>query len=377
MMSRLLPAMSAVVLGVLGSPVPSATSGRAAAIEGEGPRVVVQEEEHDFGAIDVGVTGRHAFVFSNTGGEPLVLARGRTTCGCCTCVCAVRLPEGAIAPGASADVTLEWTSKLYVGPFRQTAAIRTNDPNRPEVTLRIAGRFKGPVGVVPSMLRFTRVPHGRSATAEVRLYNYLDEPLQLVGYECSDPLIAEHFGVTWERIANEQARKEADARGGYLLRITVKPGMPQGPFRQRIVLATNVESVPAVELPIEGRVASDVSIVGWGWNARTGVLSIGNVNSARGAERTLMVIARGPHAKQVKLKAVDVAPEFLDVELGDTTYVETTALSQTRLTVRIPPGTPPASHLGSGDGELGRIVLRTNHPDVPELRIQVRFAVQE
>ena len=61
-------------------------------------------------------------------------------------------PGGPVAPGKSADVTLEWKSKLYVGLFRQTATILTNDPGRREVTLSITGRFTGPVGVVPSQL---------------------------------------------------------------------------------------------------------------------------------------------------------------------------------------------------------------------------------
>ena len=104
------------------------------------PRVAVDQEKHSFGKADVGVTGRHQFVFTNAGNEPLVLARGKSTCGCCTCVCAVRLPECAIAPGQSAKVTLEWRSKLYVGLFRQSATIVTNDPHRREVTLLVTGR---------------------------------------------------------------------------------------------------------------------------------------------------------------------------------------------------------------------------------------------
>jgi len=365
-------------VGVLGVPGRRAVVGRAAPIAGpSGPRVVVDREEHDFGGIDVGVTGRHAFVFTNPGDGPLVLQRGRSTCGCCTCACAVGLPEGPIAPGGSADVTLEWTSKLYVGPFRQTATICTNDRDRPEVTLRVAGRFKGPVGVVPSMLRLSRVAEGRPATAEVRLYNYLDEPLEIVGYECADPLTAAHFDVAWERIPADEARKETDARGGYRLRITIRPGMPRGAFRQRIVLETNVESARRVELPVEGVVAGDVSIVGFGWSAPTGVLSFGRVKRAQGAERTLMVIARGPHAEQMKLKAVEVVPDVLAVKLGETAYSESSAVSQTRLTVRIPPGTPLAAHLGPREGKLGRIVLETSHPHAPRLEIRVRFAVEE
>ena len=138
-----------------------------------GPRVAVDREEHNFGKADVGVTGRHPFVFTNTGNEPLVLSQGRSTCGCCTCVCAAQLPQGAISPGRSAKVTLEWKSKLYVGPFRQTATILTNDPDRREVTLLIVGRFAGPVGVVPLQLSFNSLRTGHAATADVRLYTYL------------------------------------------------------------------------------------------------------------------------------------------------------------------------------------------------------------
>ena len=144
-----------------------------------GPRVAVDQEEHDFGKSDVGVTGRHTFIFTNTGDEPLVLTRGKSTCGCCTCVCTMRLPAGAVAPGQSANVTLEWKSKLYVGPFRQTATIVTNDAGRREVTLSISGRFAGPVGVVPSQLVFDSVRSGQAATSE-------RPPIQLLGGVAGD-----------------------------------------------------------------------------------------------------------------------------------------------------------------------------------------------
>ncbi len=349
----------------------------ALAADPSGPRVVVDREEHDFGAIDVDVTGRHDFVFTNAGDQPLVLTRGRSTCGCCTCVCAVRLPERPIAPGGSARLTLEWTSKLYVGPFRQTATIGTNDPDRPEVTLRVAGRFKGPVGVVPSLVRLSGISPGESFTTEVRLVNYLPEPLRIAGFELADPTTAEHFDVAWERLAAERLREDPGARGGYLLRITLKPGLPVGSFRQRILLATKSAVVPTVEIPVEGTVASDVFLAGRGWNGQTGTLSMGTVDRRRGAEWTLLVVVRGPHAADVKLEPVEVVPEVLDVSLGPTIHTSGKALSRTRLTIRIPPGSKPAVHLGSGQGEPGRIVLRTNHPEVPELRTRVRFAVSE
>ena len=347
------------------------------AADREGPRVVVDREEHHFGGLDVNVAGRHEFVFSNAGKGPLVLSRGRSTCGCCTCVCSVRLPQEAIAPGESGKVALEWISKLYVGPFRQTATILTNDPRRGEVTLHVAGRFKGPVGVVPSQLRFSRVPPDQPATAKLRLHSYLIKPLEIVGYELADPHTAEHFEVAWEPLTLGQLEEEPEARGGYMLRVTVRPGLPQGAFRQRIVINTSSESAPTVEIPVEGVVAGDVSIVGRGWNSRTGTLAMGTVRSRQGAVWSLIILVRGRRAKDVKFELVRIVPDLLEVELGATTYIAASALSQTRLTIRIPPGSPPATHLGSDQGEPGHLTLRTNHPEAPELRLLVRFAVAD
>jgi hypothetical protein len=339
--------------------------------------VAVDQEEHDFGKEEVGVTGRHPFVFTNTGTDPLVLDRGKSTCGCCTCVCVVRLPESPILPGKSAKVTLEWKSKLYVGRFRQTATILTNDPERPEVTLLVTGRFTGPVGVVPSQLSFASVRPDQPATGEVRLYSYLQEPLEIAGHELSNPHSAEYFDVAWERLTAEQVREEGEARAGYSVRIRIDPGLPAGAFQQAVVLKTNSKSVPTVEVPVRGFVVGDISIAGRGWNAQTGVVTMGTVKSSGGAVWPLMIVVRGPHAEGVTLKPVRIAPGLLAVELGSSSYIADKATSLTRLTIRIPPGSQPCTHLGSQKGELGRITLRTNHPKAPELTIHVRFAITQ
>lgn len=342
-----------------------------------GPQVAVDAEKHDFGKVDVGVTGRHSFVFTNTGNEPLELTRGRSTCGCCTCVCTVRLPEDAVAPGESAKVTLEWKSKLYVGSFRQTATILTNDPDRREVRLLVTGRFTGPVGVVPSELSFSSVRLGHAATAEVRLYNYLDQTLKITSCEFSNPQNAKFFDVAREPLTAEQLRKEGEARGGYLVRIALKPGLPAGAFHQTIVFKTASKSVPTVKIPVQGLVVSDVSIAGRGWNAQTGVLTMGTVKSNEGTKWPLVIVIRGPHAKDADLKPTRIVPDMLRVELGPTRHTAEKAISMTRLTIRIPPGSEPSTHLGAGRGKPGQITLQTKHPEVPKLNIQVRFAVNE
>ena len=362
------------------------TTGRASAGHGpsaigpagrSGPKVSVDEEQHDFGKSDVGVGGHHAFVFTNAGDEPLVLTRGKSTCGCCTCVCTVRVPEAAVAPGESADVTLEWQSKLFVGSFRQTAAIWTNDPNRRDVTLSITGRFTGPVGVVPSQVACGSVRVGQSASCEVRLYNYLQESLDVTGYELSNPQIAENFEVTWEPLSAEQVREEGAARSGYLVRIAVRPGLAVGAFQQGLTLTTTAKSVPRVDIPVQGTVVSDISIVGQGWNAQSGVLTMGSVQRSEGANWSLLIVLRGPHAKDIQLKPLRTVPESLAIELEPAQYIAAKEVSLTRLKIRVPPGSEPSLHWGEGRGEPGQITIQTVPPLLPNLEIRVRFAIVE
>jgi hypothetical protein len=356
---------------------PDASTSAMANSDRSGPRVALDQEQHDFGKSDVGDTGRHTFIFTNIGDKPLVLSRGRSTCGCCTCVCTLRLPAGAVAPGHTAKVILEWKSKLYVGPFRQTATILTNDASRPEVTLSISGRFAGPVGVVPSQLVFTSMRYGQAAVSEVHVYSYLEESLEIAGYDVSNQQISKYFDVAWQRMSAEQLREEKEARGGYAMRVTVKPGLPVGAFRQGITLKTNSKSVPRIDIPVQGSIVNDISIAGRGWNAQTEVLTMGTVRSREGSQWSLLIVARGPHAKDLRLKPVHIVPRVLDVKLGSTRYISETQLSLTRLMIHIPPGSEPTTHLGAEQGEPGRITIQTNHPQLREVNIQVRFAVSE
>jgi hypothetical protein len=44
--------------------------------------------------------------------------------------------------------------------------------------------------------------------------------------------------------------------------------------------------------------------------------------------------------------------------------------------VEVPAGTPPMVRLGTEQGSVGRIILGTTHPTVPQLELRVRFAVE-
>ena len=342
-----------------------------------GPEVVLREEDHYFGRMETDNSGEHKFVFTNAGDQTLTLKQGKSSCGCCTCVCETRLPDGGtIPPGKSAAVTLRWTVKRFTGAYYQTSTIQTNDRDRPEVTLGVSGRITPKVRAVPWQLVFGGVSVGRKATGEVRLYGYRTEPLKIIGCRMSDPSSSKYFETAVVPLPADQVAVEEDARSGFLLRVILKPGLPPGPFRQQIILKTNLDSASTVEVPVGGTIAGDISIVGPGWDGRAGVLKFPVVAGSEGAQRTLMLLVRGADGKPTRFKPVRIVPAFVKVDLGKTTTINNGALTRTPLTVRIPAGSPPGDYLGPPNGEVGQIIIDTDRPQQPQLRILVNFAVK-
>jgi len=336
------------------------------------PRVVVAAEEYDFGVMDLDAEMSHDFVIKNIGEGVLRLRKGKTSCRCTLS----ELKTTEVPPGGSTKVTLTWSGNEALGPYRQTATIHTNDLARPRIELIVSGRITAAARAVPRELVFSQVTAGEPATAEIPLYGYLEEPLEVHGYELERTETAKYFEVAFEPLTPGLLKEEDGAKSGFLVKVAVKPGLPQGPFRQTIKVQTNLEGPTPVEIPVKGTVTSDIMVVGPGWNDEHGLLDLATVSSQEGIERRLLLIVRGPHRDGVDFEPVEVSPDLLRVEPGHTKEVNDGLVLQTPLWIRIPPGSRPANHLGGEQGELGTILLKTGHPKAPLLRIRVRFVVE-
>ena len=361
---------------------------------GPTPRVVVKQEEFEFGAMDVNAKASHDFIVTNLGEVALELTAGETSCGCTLS----EIEDPRISPGESGKVTVKWTADKGEGPYTQTATIETNDPARPRITLTVSGVITRVVRPVPTELVLGHVSAGRPVAGQVRLLCYLDVPLELSSCDLMDERTEKHFHVTFEPIAADQLEEERPKQGklgkeggvgeegkpgkkespqsGYLLNVTVKPGLPLGVFRQTILVRTNLQSIPTVEIPVTGTVVGDISIVGRDWDEEHGVLTLDTVNSRDGAQRQLLLVARGPLSREVRFDLERVDPDLLRVDqqkLKETSVIGSGTVTQTPLIIRIPKGSRRANYLGA---KFGEILIKTNHPDIPLLRIRVRFAVE-
>ncbi len=339
--------------------------------DGPMPKVVVDAEEYDFGNVDVEQSGgNHEFTFTNEGDAPLSLTEAGTSCRCTMS----KLENDQIPPGGSTKVMITWKPISVPGPYQQTTRIRTNDPAKPVIMLKVFGHVTAAFRFSPPELVFTRLSAGESSTGKSKLYCYLDEAPKILGHTWGDESTTPFFDVEMTPMSEEEVKNEPLAKSGTDVTVTVKPGLPQGPISQKLILQTDASAAPT--LSIEGVIGSEIAVVGPGWNADKNILSLGEVPRSKGIKWRLLLLVRGPMRNEIEFKPTDVTPEMLHVSLGKRTEINNGVVVQMPLLIEIPPNSPPANHLGSEQGRMGEIILETTHPHVPKLRIYVRFAIE-
>ncbi|HRY98166.1 MAG TPA: DUF1573 domain-containing protein [Bacteroidales bacterium] len=94
------------------------------------------QEEKDFGTINMGVPVKAEFTFRNTGKAPLVIKDVRKSCGCTT----VSFPREPILPGRSGTISAEYDAS-DPGVFNKKLTVLANTAEGMH-TLTIKGNVK-------------------------------------------------------------------------------------------------------------------------------------------------------------------------------------------------------------------------------------------
>ena len=346
----------------------SAAEGKVAN-SGPPPKVVVESEEFAFGRVAVGTTVKHSFHLANDGAGPLVLESGGTSCSRCTLS---SVPERPIPPGGGADVEVQYHAHTGTeGEFRQTAVVKTNDPERPEVDLVVSGKVTVPVSVNPPDIVFSHLGINETRSATIKILAHLDADFKIESFELSDRDTAPYYDIAIEPLSAAEL-EAGEAKSGCQLKVTIRPGMPLGPVRQFLTLHTNLPDQREMVISIEGSVESEVSVAGPNFNREEALLTLPVVGGRKGIERKLLVLVRGEHRHEIKVSLVECTPPLV-ASLGEPADLASGAVVQIPLIIKIPPGTPPVDHTQ----DYGKIVLETNHPEAEKIIVRVSFAVQD
>jgi len=100
-----------------------------------GPEITFKTLTHNYGEIYYGADGNYNFEFTNTGNEPLILTKPRSSCGCTV----PHWPKEPILPGETNAIKVTYNTHKN-GAFNKTVTVYSNSVTHKTVVLRIKGK---------------------------------------------------------------------------------------------------------------------------------------------------------------------------------------------------------------------------------------------
>ena len=346
----------------------AAESESPAPIAGEPHLVVVDGNEFDFGVMDLSESRSHTFVVTNDGEAPLTLDLLGTTCKCAIGT----LPDGAIPPGGSGEVTMEWTAKGEAPEYRQSATIETNDPVNQVLRLSVSGRVVQILRAIPQTVTLTDVPASEPRTASFELINFKEPEFTVERFRWMNVDLENQFEVKVQPMTAEELAGAYGALAGYRFDVTVLPGLPMGSFKSEMVIEASGNRELLVG--VRGNVVTDIRVVGAGYRDRVNRLDLGMVAST-GATRELMILAKGANREGLQIEIGTIEPPVLTARVGEGTPLNNGTVWKYPLEIEVLPSDAPISHLVASGQPPATLQLLTNHPTVQEITIDVSFAI--
>jgi hypothetical protein len=307
----------------------------AAPVATDAPRFSAPAAAHDFGRVRGGEVARHKFLFTNTGAGTLELKLVKSSCGCLT----VGDYPQRVEPGQKGEVPVELQTVTYSGSVAETITFKSNDSAQPSVAFHVKASVWWPVEISPRSAVFDVIPgNPTDASAIVRITNHLSEALNL-----STPVSSLPWLVT-ELVTNQPGRD-------FTLTIKATPPPNSGNLFGRVTVKTSSDQFPLIEIPVYGLLRPAVTIM-----PPRMVLSGATLTNPQSQS----VSIRNASTNALKLSAPRANVVGVEVSLRE---VEAGQLYT--LTATFPSGftAKPEQRL-----ELG---VRSNHPQLPEIRVPV------
>lgn len=354
---------------------------RSANSSGPRPAAQIAETTYNFGRVNLGGTGSHAFVIRNAGNAPLLITKGTTSC---TCTVSDFEGEGegknsrTVPPGEDVIVRIEWTGKGDGGPFRQNATILTNDPSQPEIAFSIEGTVIPTWKAEPNGVYVSGLSANAASQAEVKIYTFSEQLPDFKTCEVADDSFADRIAVKHRPLTQGEIQEEPEAKGGFAFTIDISPGLPLGKINTAIKASFSLEDeeIEAV-IPLGGIVSGDLMLVGQKWDRSSNVLRLGNVSGQTGLNTKIFLTAKGEFRDKVQPRVVEIVPEGLDIKIEPPSQIGGGDVVRIGIEIQIPPGAPPANNLCTETAKPGYILLETGHPKTPTLKIPVCVAIAE
>lgn len=241
------------------------------------PKIRVDQLEHDFGEIIQGAVVKHTFIIKNEGDSPLEI-NARPSCGCVT-----PYFDKVIEPGKEGRIEAELRSAGFRGAQVKTIQVTSNDPDNPNLTLRLTTTIRTAIEVRPSEQIPIALKTDEPTVQEVEIVSSTDEPLEVQEVRANVPF------------ATAKAEKIDDKRAK--VTITISPDAPTGRNTVLVTARTNSTAQPQVNIVLnyeKGIVVTPTTVF------------FGAINSATPLPiERVVTVSRGDKGFQVKKFEVD------------------------------------------------------------------------
>ena len=329
---------------------------------------------HDFGTMQQGGKKNHSFVFKNIGTAPMELKVAGSSCRCTIGT----LKDSVLDPGEETAVELEWKATGVLDQFSQTATIITSDPDHRNVLLTVRGMVARTIIIEPSAINLGDIPVGQGARQSAFVFGYGDVPLEVKKAVWADERTVNSVDVHLVPIEvdAEKFPQHARANGAVRIDLHLKNGLPLGAISSRLVIDTNIENVTDVDLAVSGTVVGEIQFLpNPSFNPENSVLDFERVRQDTGATRKMFLSVQGEHRDQMQLEVGEVVPAAsLKVSIGEPVRQQHRTIYP--ITCTVPEDAPPAMFPGTSSKNFGKVIIKTNHPDIPQMKLNLRLVVE-
>jgi len=294
----------------------------------------------DYGTVERSQVMSHIFKLRNHGGQTLRISAVKSECDCL----AVSLSKSFLQPGEQADLVVTFDSSKS-GPNQETISICSNDPAVPVMRLMVQGFVKPPILLTsPSFIDYGLIRHGSSAVRSLFVPQYPDESIRITKIDSDSKWLT----------ATVRARTEDNP--GYELLLVLVPEAPIGKLHGELVIHTTHYAQKTIRIIVTADVYGNIDL-------DSDSFFLGLVK--KGDEKKCAVTISTVHKDPLKIEKIDNPLPHLSVDIKPKVegkeYILTAALK-------------PDAPAGNIKGE---VVIHTNDPDQPVLKLPVYAYVEE
>jgi len=315
------------------------------------PCIILQPESLDFGVVHQLEHFSEEVNVRNAGTAVLEIQQITTSCGCAVAETAIE----QLAPGEATVLTVNFSSKRFLGPQSKWIRLHTNDPDQPVCELPIYADVRVPIEVDPQKRRlaFGKLQPGEIATREAWLRSAVVPELEI------EPTVFKPDLLTVTIVPDPDGNPQ---RIGMV--VQASPAAPSGSYREIVRLQTNVPTMPQVDFEVSWDVLHSIELSHYHIDFRY-------VKPGQKLLRKLRVWAADPAVTfsvtgvEIDLPSCEVKAEPVKGENATLVTLEGRALPQDDPLVK------------KTAGRLqGTLRVFTDHPEQPELQAKVTYILR-